>query len=90
MRDKYEHFNDNMWLDAKCDEAYYNGKIEGCVEIDKLLDECHTEEEFINKLTDKQHTAEASRDADGDGDGFAYYDGVVASYREMLEEIEDE
>lgn len=90
MRDKYEHFNDNLWLDAKCDEAYYSGKVAGAVEIDKLFDVCKTEDELREKLEDQKHTAESSRDADGDGEGFAYYDGVVATYRELLEEMENE
>ena len=39
LRKKYEEFNDNMWLDAKCDEAYYSGKMAGCGEIDNIFDE---------------------------------------------------
>lgn len=90
MRDEYEHFNDNMWVDAKCDQAYYSGKIEATHEIDTLLDTCKTKQEFIKQLEEKQRTAEASRDADCDGEGWAYYDGVVAGYREMLEEIDND
>lgn len=90
LRKKYEEFNDNMWLDAKCDEAYYSGKMAGCGEIDNIFDEDLLDPEFIKKLQDGKHTAEASRDSAGGGEDFAYYDGVVAAYRELLEEMEVE
>lgn len=89
MRDKYEDINDRIWLDAKCDEAYYNGKIVGSMDIDNLLDECKTEQELREKILDLKHTAEASRDASED-EGFAYYDGEVAAYRELLGEMGDD
>lgn len=90
LRKKYEQFNDDMWLDAKCDEAYYSGKMAGCGEIDNIFDEDLLDKEFIKRLDDGKHTAEANRDAGCDGEEYAYYDGVVAAYRELLTEMGEE
>ena len=86
MRDKYEHFNDNLWLDATHERAYYNGKVQASLNIDKWLGTFDNDNALRSNIIDAMHTEEAHRDVE-EGESYAEYDGMVAGYREMLEEM---
>ena len=90
LRERYESYNDEIHLDATCDREYYNGKVNATIEIDKLFDKCSTKEELVGAITELKEASEASRDSGVDGEAWAWYDGEVAGYREMLGEIENE
>ena len=89
LREKYESYNDDIHLDATCDREYYNGKVNATVEIDKLLDKCKSERELVDEIEELKKASEASRDSGVDGEAWAYYDGEVAGYREMLGAINE-
>lgn len=89
LREKYESYNDDIHLDATCDREYYAGKVNATIEIDKLLDKCKDEGELVGEITKLKQASEASRDSGVDGEAWAYYDGEVAGYREVLDIITD-
>ena len=88
-REDIQSRNDNLWLDALCDKSYYAGKENAHTEINKMIDRFTTPEKLRAEMLSAKQTSEASRDAGVDGEDWAWYDGEVRGYSEMIDELDE-
>ena len=89
VREDIQSRNDSLWLDDMCDRSYYAGKENAHTEINKMIEHFTTPEKLRAEMLSAKQTSEASRDASVEGEAWAWYDGEVAGYREMINELDE-